>query len=91
MFEIRLKGEYIYMLKFEHLEGVFLEAKEHGYCVAIEVTIPGQEQTEFILNRAESAEAMRYNRLVGRPRTLINNITALIISLNIIKMRMTIT
>ena len=37
------------------------------------------------------AEALRYNRLVGRPRTLINNITALIISLNIIKMRMTIT
>ena len=56
MFEIRLKGEYIYMLKFEHLEGVFLEAKEHGYCVAIEVTIPGQEQTEFILNRAESID-----------------------------------
>lgn len=41
--------------KFSELEDIFNEAlKEHAQTVAVELTIPGQRDTEFIVNRYRS-------------------------------------
>lgn len=41
--------------KFSELEDIFNEAlKEHAQTVAVELTIPGQRDTEFVVNRYRS-------------------------------------
>lgn len=41
--------------KMSELEDIFNEAlKEHAQSVAVELTIPGQRDTEFIVNRYKS-------------------------------------
>ncbi|MFR3182177.1 MAG: hypothetical protein ACLTPN_00925 [Clostridia bacterium] len=41
--------------KISELEDIFNEAiKEHAQTVAVELTIPGQKDTEFIVNRYRS-------------------------------------
>ena len=41
--------------KMSELEDIFNEAlKEHAQTVAVELTIPGQRDTEFIINRYRS-------------------------------------
>ena len=41
--------------KFSELEDIFNEAlKEHAQTVAVELTIPGQRDTEFIINQNRS-------------------------------------
>lgn len=43
-------------MDFKELERIFLEAKKEGKGVAVEVTIPGQNDTEFIINKNESID-----------------------------------
>ncbi len=43
-------------MNFKELEAIFLKAKSTGKGVAIEVTIPGQSATEFIINKNESID-----------------------------------
>lgn len=43
-------------MRFEHLRAIFLKAKSEGKGVAVEVTIPGQKDTEFIINKNESID-----------------------------------
>lgn len=43
-------------MNFKELEAIFLKAKNAGKGVAIEVTIPGQSATEFIINKNESID-----------------------------------
>lgn len=43
-------------MNFKELEAIFLKAKSAGKGVAIEVTIPGQSATEFIINKNESID-----------------------------------
>ena len=41
-------------MRIEMLEDIFKEAKEKKCDICVEVTIPGQEETEFIINRNSS-------------------------------------
>ena len=43
-------------MTLKDLEKLFLEAKEKGLDVAIEVTVVGQEDTELIINRNASID-----------------------------------
>lgn len=43
-------------MNINYLETVFKNAKENGLDVCVEVTIPGQDDTEFIINKNESIE-----------------------------------
>ncbi len=44
------------MKSLEDLEKVFNEAKENKCCICVEVTIPGQDDTELIINKYESLD-----------------------------------
>lgn len=44
------------LTKKEDLEKTFLEAKEQGLDVCVEVTVPGQRAAELIINRCESID-----------------------------------
>ena len=41
-------------MEVKELETVFEAAKRNGHAVGVEVTIPGQSDTEFIVNRHQS-------------------------------------
>ena len=41
-------------MNIKYLETVFKNAKENGLDVCVEVTIPGQDDTEFIINKNSS-------------------------------------
>lgn len=57
--------------KMQELETIFNEAlKEHAQSVAVEVTIPGQRETEFIINRYRSIK----NKLNYYKRTYGENL-----------------
>lgn len=57
--------------KMADLEAVFTEAlKEHAQTVAVELTIPGQRDTEFIINRYRSIK----NKLNFYKRTYGENL-----------------
>ena len=43
-------------MTFKDLEKLFLEAKEQGLDIAVEVTVEGQEDTELIINRNASID-----------------------------------
>ena len=43
-------------MRIEMLEDIFMEAKETKSDICVEVTIPGQDYTEFIINRWESLD-----------------------------------
>ena len=43
-------------MNIEVLEKVFNEAKEGQCCICVEVTIPGQNETELIINKFESLD-----------------------------------
>lgn len=43
-------------MRIEYLEKVFKEARKEGLDVCVELTIPGQEETEFIINKNSSIE-----------------------------------
>lgn len=43
-------------MRIEMLEDIFKEAKRDGADICVEITIPGQEYTEFIINRHKSLE-----------------------------------
>ena len=44
------------MTRKEELEKVFTEAKNKGIDIGVEVTVPGQEDTELIINRNSSID-----------------------------------
>ena len=44
------------MTRKEELEKVFTEAKNKGMDIGVEVTVPGQEDTELIINRNSSID-----------------------------------
>lgn len=44
------------IMNINYLETVFKHAKSQGLDVCIEVTIPNQDDTEYIINRNESIE-----------------------------------
>lgn len=44
------------MTRKEELERVFTEAKNKGMDIAVEVTVPGQEETELIINKNSSID-----------------------------------
>ena len=57
--KMKLKARGINMLtkieKMSELEAIFEEArKEHAQTIAVEITIPGQRDTEFIINQNRS-------------------------------------
>lgn len=57
--------------KFSELEDIFNEAlKEHAQTVAVELTIPGQRDTEFVVNRYRSIR----NKLNYYRRTYSENL-----------------
>lgn len=57
--------------KISELEDIFNEAiKEHAQTVAVELTIPGQKDTEFIVNRYRSIK----NKLNYYKRTYDENL-----------------
>lgn len=41
-------------MNFQDLENIFEIAIQQGYCVGVEITIPGQCDSEFIINRNKS-------------------------------------
>ena len=43
-------------MNIKYLETVFKNAKDNGLDVCVEVTIPGQDDTEFIVNKNASIE-----------------------------------
>ena len=43
-------------MRIEMLEDIFEEAKRDGADICVEITIPGQEDTEFIINRNKSLD-----------------------------------
>lgn len=43
-------------MRYKELKDVFLKAKEMGMDVGVEVTIPGQAETEFIINKNASID-----------------------------------
>ena len=43
-------------LTYEDLKNMAKLAKEKNLCLAVEVTIPGQEETEIIINRPSSID-----------------------------------
>ncbi len=43
-------------MRIEMLEDIFKEAKRDGHDICVEVTIPGQKYTEFIINRNDSLD-----------------------------------
>lgn len=43
-------------MKLEQLEEAFAEAKRNGVCIAVEVTIPGQDESELIINQPKSLD-----------------------------------
>lgn len=43
-------------MNIELLEKTFNEAKERECCICVEVTIPGQNDTELIINKFESLD-----------------------------------
>ncbi len=43
-------------MTLEDLEKVFEEARENKCCICVEITIPGQEDTELIINKYESLD-----------------------------------
>lgn len=43
-------------MRIEMLEDIFKEAQRQGDDICVEVTIPGQNYTEFIINRNKSLE-----------------------------------
>lgn len=43
-------------MNIHYLKTVFTNAKKEGMDVCVEVTIPGQEDTEFIINKNKSIE-----------------------------------
>jgi len=51
------------------LEDIFKETKEQGGDICVEVTIPGQDDTEFIINRNKSLD----NKLEFYKRTYDKN------------------
>ena len=44
------------MTRKEELERVFMKAKNKGMDIGVEVTVPGQEDTELIINRNSSID-----------------------------------
>ena len=43
-------------MRIEMLEDIFNEAKRDGYDICVEITIPGQEENEYIINRNKSLD-----------------------------------
>ncbi|MBP3463690.1 MAG: hypothetical protein J6K45_04330 [Clostridia bacterium] len=43
-------------MRIEMLEDIFEEAKRDGADICVEITIPGQDDTEFIINRNKSLD-----------------------------------
>lgn len=43
-------------MNIELLEKIFNEAKERECCICVEITIPGQNDTELIINKFESLD-----------------------------------
>lgn len=43
-------------MNIEKLELAFKEAKELNCCICVEITIPGQAETELIINKPESLD-----------------------------------
>ena len=43
-------------MRIEMLEDVFYEAKRDGADICVEVTVPGQDDTEIIINRNKSLD-----------------------------------
>lgn len=44
------------MTRKEELEKLFAEAKNKGMDIGVEVTVPGQEETELIINKNSSID-----------------------------------
>lgn len=57
-------------MNIKYLETVFNNAKENGLDVCVEVTIPGQDDTEFIINKNASIE----NKLAYYKKTYDDNL-----------------
>lgn len=57
-------------MNIKYLETVFKNAKENGLDVCVEVTIPGQNDTEFIVNKNASIE----NKLAYYKKTYDENL-----------------
>ena len=71
-------------MTLEDLEKVFEEARENKCCICVEITIPGQEDTELIINKYESLDnKLQYykqtydEKLINKKRNDIRIVSAL--------------
>lgn len=76
-------------MNYNQLKDVFNEAKNNGCAVVVEVTIPGQQDTEFIVNRHSSIDnkleyyKKTYNeQLVHRNCEAIHIVNAFVLKMN---------
>ena len=65
--------------KMSELEDIFNEAlKEHAQSVAVELTIPGQRDTEFIVNRYKSIKnKLNYYKKTYRENLVHNKVPSI--------------